>query len=101
MEYSIDSFVDQLLIEKGVTDLPVEVMEQMRNDLKDRAEDVINAEILAHMPEDALSEFEKKLDSGTDEEIQTFCRIHIEGLDGVVAQGLIKLKKSYLLNLAE
>jgi hypothetical protein len=100
MEYSLDSFIDRLLVENGIEGLSDEVMEQLKSDLKERAEDMINAEILANMPESALSEFENKLDKGTDEEVQAFCRTHIENFDEVVAGGLIKLKKAYLTNIA-
>ena len=52
MEYNINDFASNLLKEKGVTGLPDEVMIQMRNDLVGRAEDMINADILARMPKD-------------------------------------------------
>lgn len=96
MEYSINAFVDKLLQEKGVTGLPTEVMEQLRSDLVVRAENLINAEILANMPESLLDDFEKKLNGGNDEEIQVFCKQNIPNLDEVVANALIKLKNIYL-----
>ena len=96
MEYTIDAFVDKLLLEKGTSGLSPEVMSQLKTDLADRAEDMINAEILANMPKDKLEEFEKKLDEENDEEIQKFCREHIANLDEVIASALVKLQKIYL-----
>lgn len=96
MEYTIEAFVDRLLQEKGVSNLSPEVIEQLKSDLAERADDMINAEILANMPKDALEEFEKKLDEGNEDEIQVFCREHIKNLDEVVAGALVKLQKTYL-----
>jgi len=101
MEYTISAFVNKLLQEKGITGLSDEVMDQMRDDLIERAENMINANILANMPEDFLEEFEKKLDEGQDEEIQSFCRKHISNLDEVTANALVKLRKIYLANTLE
>ncbi|MEI6843202.1 MAG: DUF5663 domain-containing protein [bacterium] len=98
MEYTISNFVDRLLLEKGVTGLSAEVMTQLKSDLEDRAEEMVNAELLAHMPEDHLEEFEKVIDGGDEEKIQAFCREKIENLDEVVAGALVRLQKMYLEN---
>ena len=96
MKYDLNSFVNKLLLEKGISGLSPEVMDQLRSDLVERAENIINAEILANIPKDDLAEFEKKLDEGNDSETQAFCNKHIKNMDEVVANGLIKLKNLYL-----
>jgi hypothetical protein len=96
MEYTIDSFVESLLIKKGVTGLSDEVFAQMKEDLIERAEDMINAEILANMPENCLEEFDKLLDEGDSDKIQIFCAEKIPNLDEVTAGALINLHKLYL-----
>ncbi len=96
MEYTISSFVDRLLEEKGVSNLPPKVVEQMKSDLHERAEDLVNAEVLSAMPKDKLEEFEAKLDSGSEDDIQAFCKSHIPNLDEVVAGALLKLRNKYL-----
>jgi hypothetical protein len=101
MEYTISAFVDKLLQQKGISGLSDEVMAQMKSDLIDRAEDMINANILVNMPKDFLEEFEKKLDEGNDEETQIFCRKHIVNIDQVIADALVKLQKIYLANTLE
>ena len=53
------------------------------------------------MQKNLLGEFEKKLDEGTDEEIQEFIRKNISNLDEVTAMGLMKYKKLYLGNIDE
>ena len=96
MEYSIDSFVDQLLREKGVVDVSEEVMVQLKSDLIARVEDLINAEIIARLPENLLPEFEAVLDNSSDEEIQAFCSSYIENFDEVIAEVLVRFRKIYL-----
>ena len=61
MDYTISAFAEKLLQEKGISGLSQEVMDQLRDDLVDRAENIINAEILANMPKEALGEFEEIL----------------------------------------
>ena len=101
MEYTISAFIDKLLKEKGVTGLSDEVMTQMKSDLVERAENMVNANILANMPKDSLEEFEKKLDEGNDEEIQIFCRKNIPNLDQITSDALVKLQKIYLADTLE
>ncbi|MFZ2253094.1 MAG: DUF5663 domain-containing protein [Minisyncoccia bacterium] len=96
MEYTIDAFVDELLLKKRLPEVTPEIMGQLKSDLVSRAEDIINAEILAQMPTDALSSFEEILDKGSDEDIQVFCREHIDNLDEVIAHSLITLSNTYL-----
>ncbi len=99
MEHTLEAFADTLLQEKKeLADLPTEVRDQLRADLVERAENMINAEILAHMPAEHLEEFEKKLDIGDETEIQTFCQAHIANLDEVVATALVRLKDIYVGN---
>ena len=101
MEYNITNFVENLLQKKGITGLSDEVMAQMKSDLEERAENMINAEILANMPKGALEEFEKKLDERNAEETQTFCQKHIPNLDEITAGALIKLQQIYLADTLE
>lgn len=96
MEYSIDSFIDRVLFEKGLVGVSEEVMTQLRSDLVARIEDLINAEIIAHLPEDLLPEFENKLDSSSDEDIQSFCQSHIKDFDGLIAGVFVKFRRMYL-----
>lgn len=98
MEHTIDDFVDKLLQEKGVYGLSTDVFNQLKQDLVGRAEKLIDVEILANMPKDKLDEFEKKIDSGDDAEIQRFCSDNVPNIEGVVAGALIKLKDIYLTN---
>ncbi len=96
MDVSIEQFVERLIQEKGIGDVPDAVLQQLKADLQERAEDMINAEILAHMPPEALSTFEEMLDTSTDEDVQAFCREKIPNLDAVIGQALLSLQQLYV-----
>ena len=96
MEFNLDTFVDKILEEQEIVGISEEVYAQLKQDLLGRTEDMINAEILRHMPEDALPEFEKILETGTDDDVQTFCASKIPNLDTVVAEALIQVRALYL-----
>lgn len=96
MNQTIESFINQLIIDKDIRDVNEEVMTQIKSDLYDRAEDVINSHILKNIPEDKLGEFGALLDSGSDDEIQKFCSSTIPNLDAVVAGALLSFRDIYL-----
>ncbi len=93
---NLEKFVDELVEQKGFGQKDPEVLEQIKLDLLDRVEDRINAMIMTQLPSTALSDFEEKLDTGTDEEIQTFVRSHIPDLKERVAFELVSFKNMYL-----
>ncbi len=96
MDVSIEQFVERLIQEKGIGDVPDAVLQQLKADLQERAEDMINAGILAHMPPEDLSTFEEMLDTSTDEDVQAFCREKIPNLDAVIGQALLSLQQLYV-----
>ena len=96
MEQVLEQFIDHLIEEKGFSGVDSSVLKEIKNDLNDQLEDHINAAILEHMPSDKLPQFEAKLDSGSAEEIQTFCKKAIPNLDEVTAGVLLKFRQTYL-----
>ncbi len=93
---TLDQFVEQILFERGVDTLPKEVAEQMKADLRKRAEDRINASILAALPPAELGAFEKVIDTGSAEEMEAFARSHVPNLEEVIGKELADLKGLYL-----
>lgn len=93
---SLEIFVSNLVAEKGFENLDAEVLAQIKVDLLDRVEDRINAVIVANMPADVLEYFEKLVDRGDTQEIQSFCAHHIPGLDEIIAKELVEFRKTYL-----
>ncbi|MFT5179627.1 MAG: hypothetical protein ACI9GH_000344 [Candidatus Paceibacteria bacterium] len=98
MEYATKDFLNKLLIEKGVEGVPEDVRNQMVEDLESRLEKMIDATILNNIPEGDLEEFEKKLDSSDENEMQSFIKEKIPNLDEVLAGVFLKFRKIYLEN---
>lgn len=89
-------FIDRLVDEKGLNNLDSSILSQLKVDLAERLENIVNAAILAKMPQDKLESFEKLLDSGNDSEIQSFCAENIPDLDQVIAGELLNFRQTYL-----
>ena len=93
---SLDQFVDHLIVDKGLVDLDPEIREQVKSDLSERLDDRINALIVEKLPSEKLDGFNKILDSGSEREIQEFCRQNIFDLDQLIAVELMNFRQSYL-----
>jgi len=96
MDSTLDAFIERLIEERKVGGVPHDVLRQMKADLHERLLRLINAEILANMPEYALVDFEKTLDTGSQEKIQQFCSEKIPNLTAVVSQALVDFRNVYL-----
>lgn len=96
MEYSIEAFVDRLIVEKGMETVPEDIQEQLKIDLRERVEDMVNATILSKIPEEKLSDFEQLLESGSDAEVQNFCTAHIDNFESIIANALMQFRAKYL-----
>jgi hypothetical protein len=93
----LHTFVDKLVSEKREFEgLEPEVITQIKSDLLSRVEDRINAAILNNIPNDQMEKFEKLTESGTDDEVQAFCQIHIPDLAQLIASELIVFRQTYL-----
>ncbi len=96
-QHDLETFVEKLISEKAeFKDLEPEILEQVKADLLGRIEDRIKAAIVSNIPEDLLPEFEKIAESGTDEEVQSFCEKTIPNLPQIIASELVVFKQSYL-----
>ncbi|EKD33189.1 MAG: hypothetical protein ACD_76C00073G0004 [uncultured bacterium] len=95
---TLESFVDKLIVEKGLSNLEPDVLEQVKKDLIVRAEQRINAEIIAALPPEKLEEFEQMLSKGAgDEEKQLFLSQHISDMPTIVASALMQFRNTYLI----
>jgi len=92
----IKEFVDKLIEDKGFDEKDPDVIAQIKSDLVDRVENRVNAMILANMNPEKLSDFEKILDDGSEEEIQNFVKKEIPDIDEKVAVELLTFKNIYL-----
>lgn len=94
-QQQLQSFVANLVAEKNFEVEP-EVLEQIKEDVYDRAEDIINATIMANTPPEKLEELDKLLDSGNQQDIENFTNEQIPNLQELVAQALANFRNTYL-----
>lgn len=93
---ALDTFVDQMVIQKGFGNEDPEVLAQIKSDLLERLETHINAAIIGAMPNEHLVEFQKYVDKDDFEKMRSFCEKHIPALDSLVAATMENFAKSYL-----
>lgn len=93
---NIKVFVENLVAEKKFTDVEEEVIVQIKKDLTDRVEEIINAAILAAMPAGRLEDFDKLLHTGTGQEIAAFCETNVPNLQEIVTEELRAFRETYL-----
>lgn len=94
---SLNLFVDRLIEEKGLTYLEPKILEQVRSDLKERLEDIINAKIIELLPPEKLEEFDKLLYSNvSDEIVRQFCRDNIPDSEEALARLFLDFRETYL-----
>lgn len=95
--YNLNTFVESLIEEKGLSYLDDLMLAEMKNDLLNRIEDRLNVVIVQNMPEANMAEFEKMMDDkASDEELQKFCEKNIPDLSSLVAIDLARFKDVYL-----
>lgn len=95
--HNLDTFVDSLVIEKGLGDLDPAVLAEMKNDLLNRIEDRLNMIIVENMPGVNVAEFEKMMDEEkSDEELQKFVEEKIPDISSLVAVDLAHFREVYL-----
>lgn len=93
----IDAFLDEILKEQGQADLPTDVYQELKNDLRDRLNNLLIARFTAALSDTQIDEFSSLLDTNpSDEQIQEFFTKHIEKTDEVVAQTLLDFRNTYL-----
>ena len=93
---NLDKYIDELIKEKGLAEKDEETLKQIKADLFDAIEDRINTMVMEKLPIEALSQFEEKLDTGTEEEIQNFLLQYIPDIKERINFELISFKTMYL-----
>jgi len=96
VQETMSQFVDELMKHKDFSNLEQYVLDQMKLDIMTRLENRINAAILSNIPADKLEEFDKLLNSGSDEELQNFIKINVKNLEQMLAVELVNFQKLYL-----
>lgn len=94
----IEVFIENLAKEMGRgRNLEPEVFQQLKLDLLDSAENIIDRELINSLSPEKLEEFNLMLDEDAgDEEIQSFFAKNIENIDEIVLNALLELKAKYI-----
>lgn len=94
---SLEEFVDRLLEEKKLPDLPEAVIGEMRQDLVKRLNDTINAKVIAAMDDEQVEKFNQMLkDNAPDEEIQKYVESTLDEPENFIAGVMLEFRRSYL-----
>ena len=93
----LDEFVDRLLDEKNLPDLPEAVVKEMRQDLVKRLNDTLNAKVIAAMSDEQVEKFNQMMDAdASDEEVQKYVESTIDEPENFVAGVMLEFRRSYL-----
>jgi hypothetical protein len=93
----LDKFAEQLLLEKGLTDLDPEVHSALVADISARANELINRRVVDALNEDQQKSLIQMVESGQDQSmIQKFIQQNLPNDREVTAKALIEFKALFL-----
>ena len=94
----VDEFIDNLLKEKGITDVDPDVLEGVKNDMKEQLLKQIDREAIMRLPEDKANELADKLEDPnfTEQQMAEFIQNSGVNLPDVVVDVMIKFRGFYL-----
>ena len=94
----VDEFIDNLLREKGITDVDPDVLEGVKNDMKEQLLKQIDREAIMRLPEEKANELADKLEdpSFTEQQMAEFIQNSGVNLPDVVVDVMIKFRGFYL-----
>ncbi len=100
MEEQLDQFLEQLLIDKGLTSLEGDVRKEVKEGMARRLEDQINYAIINALPEDKAIELADKIDDEnfTDEQVADFVRESGVDVIGITTATMVQFRTFYLMN---
>lgn len=95
---NIDDFIEQLLIDKGITDLEPEIKADLVNDMKTRLMDQINKAAVMQLSEEKAAELAEMVDSPdfTNEKLTQFMQDSGVNLAEVALDTMLQFRSSYL-----
>ena len=94
----LDTYIDQLIIDKKIEITSKNELIRVKNQLKERIEDAINTMVLNELPEEKIDIFEKLLDANSSlDKINYYLNKNIENLDNKVLEVLLNFRNEYLI----
>ena len=96
-DITIDTFVTKLINERGYSDAPETIKDELHKDLKTRLDEFIVTKTVAEFSEKELDEFEKLLeDNKSSEELKEFAMKHITDYQTFITSTLLTFQDAYL-----
>ena len=95
---SVDEFIDQLLIDKGITDIEPDVKEELKSDMKQRLLDQINRAAIMELSEEKAAELAAKVDDPnfSNEDMTKFMQESGVNLAEVSLNTMLEFRNLYL-----
>lgn len=95
---NIDDFIESLLDDKGVTDMPDDVRKELADDMKKRLLDQINKAAIMELSEDKAAELANLIDDPdfTNEKLTEFIQNSGVNLAEVALSTMLKFRNFYL-----
>ena len=95
---SLDEFIAQLLIDKGITNLEPEIEADLKQEMKTRLEDQINKAAVMQLSEEKASELATLMDDPefTNEKLTEFMQNSGVNLAEVTLDTMLKFRSFYL-----
>ena len=95
---NIDEFIEQLLIDKGITDVEPDIKEELKEDMKKRLLDQIDRAAIMQLSEEKAAELADKIDDPnfTNEEMTKFMQESGVNLTEVAAETMLQFRNFYL-----
>ncbi len=95
---SVDEFIENLLVEKGITDLEPDIKEQLVTDLRNKLLHQIDREAILQLSEEKAAELSQKLDDPnfTNDQMAQFIQAAGVDLTQVAADTMLKFRGFYL-----
>jgi uncharacterized membrane-anchored protein len=95
---SLDEFVSQLLVDKGITDLEPDIEADLKQEMKTRLEEQINKAAVMQLSEEKASELEQIMDDPdfTEEKLTEFMQNSGVNLAEVALNTMLQFRSLYL-----
>lgn len=95
---NIDEFIEQLLIDKGITDVEPEIREELISEMKERLMDQINKAAIMQLSEEKATELAEKVNDPdfTNEQMTEFMQNSGVNLTEVALDTMLQFRNFYL-----
>lgn len=95
---NVDEFIEQLLTDKGITDVEPEIRQELVAEMKERLMDQINKAAIMQLSEEKAAELAEKVDDPnfTNEQMTEFMQNSGVNLTEIALDTMLKFRNFYL-----